>query len=411
MSEKRRDAKGRILRDGEVQRSDGMYMYRYNDAKGDRRCLYSWRLVKTDKLPDGKRAAEPLREMEAKVQQDLKDGIDGYKAGNTTLNRFYDEYISMKYELKDSTRCNYKYMWRKFIQDAIGYVEIGAIKYSDVKKFYISLIRDKGFKPNSVENIQTLLHPVFGAAVRDGYIRTNPTDGVLSEIKKSHNWEKPKRHALTEKQQQRFMSFTSSSRVYNHWKSLFTILLGTGGRIGEILGLRWQDCDFEHGLISINHNLIYRQMEDGKMAFQVTTPKTKSGTRIVPMFSEVKTELMSVPRDSNGCSVDGYEGFIFCNRFGQMLNPHVVNRAIDRIVRDANREDGDNEVLPHFSVHNLRHTFCTRMCENEPNVKIIQEIMGHRNISTTMDVYNEATKDKKIESFARLEGRMSISGY
>ena len=239
----------------------------------------------------------------------------------------------------------------------------------------------------------------------------NPTDGVLSEIKKSHNWEKPKRHALTEKQQQRFMSFTSSSRVYNHWKPLFTILLGTGGRIGEILGLRWQDCDFEHGLISINHNLIYRQMEDGKMAFQVTTPKTKSGTRIVPMFSEVKAELMSVPRDSNGCSVDGYEGFIFCNRFGQMLNPHVVNRAIDRIVRDANREDGDNEVLPHFSVHNLRHTFCTRMCENEPNVKIIQEIMGHRNISTTMDVYNEATKDKKIESFARLEGRMSISGY
>ena len=67
----------------------------------------------------------------------------------------------MKYELKDSTRCNYKYMWGKFVRDAIGHVEIGAIKYSDVKKFYISLIRDKGFKPNSVENIQTLLHPVL----------------------------------------------------------------------------------------------------------------------------------------------------------------------------------------------------------------------------------------------------------
>jgi len=411
MSEKRRDVRGRILRDGEVQRSDGMYMYRYNDTKGVRRYLYSWRLVKTDKLPEGKRASEPLREMEARVQQDLKDGIDGYKAENTTLNHFYDEYISIKYELKDSTRCNYKYMWKQFIRDAIGYMEVGAIKYSDVKKFYISLIRDKGFKPNSVENIQTLLHPVFAAAVRDGYIRTNPTDGVLSEIKKSHSWEKPKRHALTEKQQQRFMSFVSSSSVYAHWKPLFTILLGTGGRIGEILGLRWKDCDFEHALISINHNLIYRQMEDGKMAYQVTTPKTKSGTRIVPMFSEVKAELLSLPRGNNRCSIDGYEGFIFCNRFGQMLNPHVVNRAINRIIRDANREEGDYEVLPHFSVHNLRHTFCTRMCENEPNVKIIQEIMGHRDISTTMDVYNEATKEKKIESFARLEGRMSISGY
>ena len=79
---------------------------------------------------------------------------------------------------------------------------------------------------------------------------------MLAEIKKSHNWEKPKRHALTEAQQKRFMSFLSTSKVYGHWKPLFTVLLGTGGRIGEIFGLRWVDCDFDHGLIDINHNLI-----------------------------------------------------------------------------------------------------------------------------------------------------------
>lgn len=411
MSEKRRDNRGRLLREGEVQRSDGMYMFRYTDVRGVRRCLYSWRLTKTDKMPDGKRASEPLRDQEAKVQQDIRDGIDGYKAANTTLNRFYDEYIALKYELKDSTRCNYKYMWKKFIQDGLGTMEIGKIKFSDVKKFYISLIREGGFKPNSVENIQTILHPVFDSAVRDGYIRMNPTDGVLAEIKKSHNWEKPKRHALTEKQQQRFVEFVSNSKVYGHWMPLFTVLLGTGCRIGEILGLRWQDCDFENGIIDINHNLIYRQMEDGKMAFQITTPKTKSGTRIVPMFSDVSDALKSIPKGLNGCVVDGYSGFIFCNRFGEMLHPHVINRAIYRIIRDANAEEGEHEMLPHFSVHNLRHTFCTRMCENESNVKVIQEIMGHRDIATTMDVYNEATKDKKVESFARLDGRMIIATH
>lgn len=57
----------------------------------------------------------------------------------------------------------------------------------------------------------------------------------------------------------------------------------------------------------------------------------------------------------------------------------------------------------------LPFSLCTRMCENEPNIKIIQEIMGHRDIQTTMDVYNEATKEKKIESFARLEGKMPIA--
>ena len=129
------------------------------------------------------------------------------------------------------------------------------------------------------------------------------------------------------------------------------------------------------------------------------------------MFSDVSEALKSIPKGLNGCVVDGYSGFIFCNRFGEMLHPHVINRAIYRIIRDANAEEGEHEMLPHFSVHNLRHTFCTRMCENESNVKVIQEIMGHRDIATTMDVYNEATKDKKVESFARLDGRMIIAAH
>ena len=95
----------------------------------------------------------------------------------------------------------------------------------------------------------------------------------------------------------------------------------------------------------------------------------------------------------------------------------MVNRAIDRILRDYNKEETskaeqehrDPELLPHFSVHNLRHTFCTRFCENETNLKVIQEIMGHADISTTMNIYNEATREKKQESFANLEGKIKIS--
>ena len=75
---------------------------------------------------------------------------------------------------------------------------------------------------------------------------------------------------------------------------------------------------------------------------------------------------------------------------------------------DAKAEGREPELLPHFSCHHLRHTFCTRFCENETNLKVIQEIMGHADITTTMDIYNEATKDKKIESFAGLEGKIKI---
>jgi integrase len=119
----------------------------------------------------------------------------------------------------------------------------------------------------------------------------------------------------------------------------------------------------------------------------------------------------------NQCVVDGYSNFVFQNRYGEMLTPHVVNRAIERIIRDCNQTEVERAkqecrepvLLPHFSVHNLRHTFCTRLCENETNLKIIQEIMGYRNIKTTMDVYNEATKERKVASFASLEGKIKIS--
>lgn len=422
MSEKRRDNKGRLLLANERQRPDGMYEYRYFDKNGIKHSVYSWKLVATDKTPPRKRCTEPLRDMERKIERDLEDDIDPLGAYRTTLNHFYDEYIETKSELKQSTRTNYKYMYDKYVRDTIGYRKISDIKYSNIKKFYIYLIKDVGFKPNSMETIHTILHPVFTTAVRDGYIRTNPSDGVMAEIKKNHNWEKTKRHALTIPQQEAFVNFCANNKQYKHWLPLFTSLLGTGCRIGEMLGLRWEDCDFDNSLISINHNLIYRLQDSGKCEFHITTPKTAAGTRIIPMFSEVKKALLCEYERQrltgfNQTVIDSYSGFIFTNRFGYVMSPHCVNRAIGRIYRDYNiqeiknaeKEQREPVLIPHFTVHNLRHTFCTRFCENETNIKVIQEIMGHADISTTMDIYNEATMEKKIESFANLEGKIKIS--
>ncbi|MCM1227660.1 MAG: hypothetical protein NC320_09640 [Clostridium sp.] len=119
----------------------------------------------------------------------------------------------------------------KYVRPEIGQ-KIQTLSTSDIKKFYISMIYEKGFKLNSMEIVNTILHSVFTSTVRDGYIRLNPSDGVMAEIKKSHAWEKPKRHALTERQQELFVNFTAQSHQYKHWLPLITTMLGTGCRIG-----------------------------------------------------------------------------------------------------------------------------------------------------------------------------------
>ena len=179
----------------------------------------------------------------------------------------------------------------------------------------------------------------------------------------------------------------------------------------------------EEGYIDINHNMVYYQRDEGKCYFSVTTPKTQAGTRIIPMLAEVKQALLdekSYQKEAGltcKAAIDGYTDFIFLNRFGSPHNPQTINRTIRRISLAYNEEEmelaeGEGReaiLLPPFSCHNLRHTFCTRYCENETNLKVIQEIMGHKDIATTMEVYAEATKDAKVKSFENLEGKIKIS--
>lgn len=421
MAEKRKDKKGRILKDGEDQRKDGCYRYRYIDASGKRCEVYSWKLVDTDILPKGKRECESLRTKIKQINRDMQDGVKSSLNSKITLNDMFEKYIASKYELKQSTRTNYKYMYNNYIRNTIGNRKITSFRYSDIKSFYNSLIQVKGFKPNSMEIIHTILHPIFTLAVRDGYIRSNPAAGVMSEIKKSSNWEKPKRHALTIEEQQAFIDYTAQSEIYNHWLPLFTFFLGTGCRMGEIIGLRWCDCDFDNRTININHNLVYRQQDSGKCEMHITTPKTNAGCRMIPMLDEVKDALLQERKQQmiNGfckAEIDGYSGFIFSNRNGYVHNPETINRAIKRIykaynfeeIERAKAENREPIIIRPFTAHNLRHTFCTRFCENETNIKVIQEIMGHSDIGTTMNIYAEATESKKRESFKNLQGKIKI---
>ena len=418
---KGKDTKGRNLKENEDQMPDGRYRYRYTDKNGNRKAVYSWKLKATDKVPQGKKDGLSLRQKEKEIEKDLQDGIDSSLASNITLNDMFDKYISLKTNLKENTRVNYIYNYDHFIRDEIGNRKIKSFRYSDIKAFYNGLL-NKGMKTNTLDNIHIILHPTFTLAVRDGIIRINPSDGVCSELKKEFEAGK-KRHALTIDEQQLFMDFMKESDTYRHWLPLFTFFLGTGCRIGEVIGLTWKDNDLKKGTISINHNTIYRRDGKGGMVLTITTPKTDAGKRTIPMFKSVREALIQIRRNNLElgihctCEIDGYSDFVFLNRFGSIFLPADINRAIKRVYKSANDWESERAVKEHrtpveireFSAHNLRHTFCTRLCEVESNLKLIMSIMGHSDVQTTMNIYNEIQEAKKKEAFEELNQKIKIS--
>ncbi|MBS5433096.1 MAG: site-specific integrase [Firmicutes bacterium] len=421
MSEKRKDSKGRVLRNGEAQRADGKYMFRYSDMNGERQTAYSWKLVETDKVPAGKRCTEALRTIERRVLKDIEDGIDTDKAENTVVNMLFAEFMALRTELKESTRCNYICLYDTHVRNGFGKRRISSVKYSDVYKFYMSLSKDKKLKISTIQAINAILWQVFEMSVRDNDIRRNPVAGVMIDVARKLKEEPDKRHALTVDEQSELLDYIYSSNKYKRYGVLFTTLLGTGMRIGEALGLRWCDVDFQNGMITVDHSLSYKDTETGGYRYKISAPKTKAGIRTIPMFYEVKRALQEErhnkkDRNLKPFVIDGFKGFIFLNSAGKVYTPTFIYDTIQNIVTDYNHDELANarkegrepHFLPKISAHILRHTFCTRMCENESNLKVIQDVMGHKNIRTTMNVYSEATIQAKQKSFENLEGRIKL---
>ena len=408
----RKDGKGRVLRKGEgYRKGDGRYSYVYVDPLGKKRTIYAKSLVK-------------LREREEQLKKDQLDGLDVYVAGKADVNFLFDRYISTKTELRSTTYSNYLYTWNHFIRDTFGKKKVKDVKYSDVLFFYTDLINNQGLQINTLETINTVLRPTFQLAVRDNIIRVNPSDGVMAQIKKQPGKNHGVRHALTVEQQRAFIRYIDESPTFYHWASFFKFLLGTGCRIGEAIGIRWEDIDFEKRTISINHSVVYysREFKEHPIcSFAVSLPKTEAGIRTIPMMDAVYDALQMELDDQkehgfNETVIDGMKGFIFMNRFGNIHNPQAVNRAIKRIYEAHNAEEvvkaakqhREPVIIPHFSCHHLRHTFCSRFCENETNLKVIQSIMGHANIETTMDIYAEVTDTKKQEAIQNLAHNLDV---
>lgn len=401
MAQSRKDPKGRKLKEGESWRSDGRYSYRYTDpANGKRHTVYA------PDLPE-------LREKEKLIKRDLEDRILTDTAiKKMTLNQLFECYMATR-ELADSTRTNYLRTWENRVKFEIGTCRVTQLLPSHIKAYY-TYLSQQGYAFSTIKFIHNMIYPALEMAVDDDIIRKNPSKSFSTDYGKAPR----KREALTVSQQEKFLDFVKKHVVYKAHYPMLVIMLGTGLRCGELIGLTWSDIDTKLKTVSVDHQLIYKNLGEG-CQFYISTPKTYAGIRRIPMTQEVQ-DAFKAQRELNfmlvkdrNYEIDGYKGFIFTAKSGRPLMPNAVNNVLYNIVgaynqqekANAKKEGRDPELLPKISAHIMRHTACTRMAEQRMDIKVLQYVMGHAHIGVTMEVYNHLAGMNRIEKeIARLDG-------
>ncbi len=407
MSGKRKDKKGRVLNTSEYYRGDkDLYFYNFIDETGQRRTVYAKDL-------------DELRLREANITKNMLNGISVSGAANVDVNTVFDRYMETKIALRSTTYSNYILLYDRFIRDGFGKKKIRDVKYSDVMLFYVALT-EKGIAKGTLININAMLSGTFKLALRDALIGNNPVVGALSEIKGHKCKEKRVVRPLTLAEERRFLKLCDEPR-YKRLKPMFIIMFGTGLRSCELFSLTWDDVDLENKLIYVNKGITYAQRADSdfRREYRISDTKTQAGNRKVPMLDEVKEAFLleknyqDILGEDHGYKVDGIGGFIFNNLSGKPLNTTDMNARIRRMITEYNHRETeeakaagrDPELIPIFTCHATRHTFCTRLCENGTNIKLIQKIMGHSTIKTTLDIYADVMDDVMPDMFGELNGK------
>ena len=389
---KRRDKKGRILHYGEYQMPDGRYRFKYVDSFGKSISIYSHRLDCHDPYPEGKKRTLSLREMEKQVQADLFDHIVSNGGGLTVLE-LAEKYISTKVGVRPTTQKGYQTVINILKKDPFGSQRIDKVRISDAKCWLIKLQKEEGRGYSSIHSIRGILRPAFQMAVDDDLIRKNPFGFQVVEVIVNDSI---RREALSREDERRFLNFVKDDPHFSQYYEGIYILFKTGMRISEFCGLTVADINFEEHSINIDHQLMY----NGAKGCYIQKTKTEAGTRVIPMTSDVEDcfwkiiENRKPPRKEP--IIDGKTGFLYYDKRGKVLYSLHWEKFFQHI-REKHNSIYKYQ-MPLVTPHICRHTYCTNMAKNGMNPKTLQYLMGHSDISVTLNTYTHVGfEDAKAE--------------
>lgn len=239
-------------------------------------------------------------------------------------------------------------------------------------------------------------------AVEDDYIRKNPFDFELAKVIINDS---VTREAITRDQQRKFLSFIKEDRHYCKYYDGMYILFNTGMRISEFVGLTVNDLDMKNRTIHIDHQL--QRTGDGTKYIEST--KTNAGTRMLPMEDDVYACFQRILANRKAPAeepvIDGYSGFLFLDKDNRPMVAMHWEKYFQHSVEKYNKIY--KEELPKITPHVCRHTYCSNRARSGMNPKTLQYLMGHSEISVTMDTYTHLGLQDAWEELQRLQLQFS----
>ncbi|VIF72939.1 phage integrase [Clostridioides difficile] len=357
---------------------------------------------------------KPIRkEFYGKTQKEVKDKLDAYKKQYYLSSDISDDKITLEHwfynwlfeyrikDLKPKSFERYESIYRNYIKDTdLGNVKLKDLRVSHIQKYYNRLLDSNKSIP-TIRQINTKLKTCLSEAEKQGLIQRNYSTMVNIPVEKKEN----KLEILTLEQQKSFIKAIDGHKL----EVLFLVALGTGLRLGELLGLKWFDIDFKRSNLTVKRTLqrTYFIDKNGNRELKVLEqePKTSNSYRTVPIPKDVLNKLKEHKINQNEDILKAGElyrndNYVFCNELGIPIDDKRPLRNLKSILNSLDIEP--------IKFHGLRKTYATRLFENDVPPKTVQVLMGHYDISITLNIYTQVMEDKKIEAVEKLDKIFSL---
>ncbi len=367
-----------------------VYYYDTDDLTGKRKKITTYGKTKS--------------EAEGKMKQKIIDLLHGNRVepNKETVGGWFQEWLTLyaKPKVKQSTYVNYRSYIEKRIVPELGHLRLSKLKVDHLQRFLNQVYAHGNFRspgqpvsPKTIRNLHLMIHSALEQAYKNGLIPKNYAEFV--SLPKTTATEM---RVLSKQEHQRLIKAIHSSN--ERWKIGILICLSTGIRAGELCGLQWQDIDFDTQIMKIRRTLgRLATMEDSsqKTELVIGTPKSKNSMRNIPIpdFLVEHLQQYRFAREMEKLDAEDFydnRGFILCNEVGMPVEPRTLQDVFKRLLKEAEISDAN--------FHSTRHTFATRAIEAGMDVKTLSMILGHADVSTTLNRYAHVLDDQKRAAMA-----------